>query len=333
MARPLRIDFPGAVWHLTSRGVNDQMIFVDDDDRRLFISLLGQTVRRFRWILIDYTLMGNHIHVIAEMTEANVSRGMKWLLQCYAQRFNKRHGRRGHLVQGRFWSGLISSDEYLEEVCRYLTLNPVRAGLVKNPADWKWSSYRAKIGLEPAPEWLSIEPGLSRFGPDLERARANYRQFVETLEPVTNPWEKLVGQVFLGGPEFIAKVRERIEREQRSVEHPKAQRHVGRPRMPRIVKVVARENRVPRASIRRNRGGDLRSIAAHLGWHEGKLMLREIADALGLRSVGYVSSMIRLCDEQAARDPDFANRLGRCRELIRPAPPPKSRLGEFVAKR
>ena len=333
MARPLRIDFPGAVWHLTSRGVNEQMLFVDDDDRRLFITLIGRAVRRFRWILIDYTLMGNHVHVIAEMTEANVSRGMKWLLQCYAQQFNKRHGRRGHLVQGRFGGQLISSDEYLKEVCRYVALNPVRAGLVKNPSDWKWSSYRAKIGLEPAPDWLSVEPGLSRFGSNLERARANYRQFVETCEPVPSPWEKLVGQVFLGGPEFIAKVRERIEREQRSVEHPKSQRHVGRPRMPRIVKVVARQHRVTPATIRRNRGGDLRAIAANLGWHEGKLMLREIADSLGLRSVGHVSSMIRRCDEQAARDPDFAKRVGRCSALIRPAPPPKSRLGELVLNR
>ena len=328
MARPLRLDFPGAVWHLTSRGVSEQMIFLDDADRLLFLYLLGAAVRRFRWILHEFTLMGNHFHLIAEMTEANVSRGMKWLSQSYAQQFNRRHGRRGHLFQGRFCGRLISSDEYLLEVCRYTVLNPVRAGLVSAPEEWRWSSYRAKIGLEPAPEWLSIEPTLSRHGRDLKSAQANLRRFVETLEPVDCPWEKLMGQMFLGGPEFIAEMRKRVDECERSREHPRAQRRIGRPRMPRIVKTVAREHGVRPATIRRSRGGEPRMMAAHTGWHEGMLTLREIADSLGLQSLGHVSTLIRRCGDRATSNADFARRLIRCRESLRP-PPPKSLLGEF----
>ena len=133
MARPLRLEYPGAVWHITARGNERKNIFRSDADRRLLLELLGDAVRRYGWIVHTYVLMSNHYHFLIETPRPTLSRGMQWLNGKYAQRFNKRHDRVGHLFQGRFKGFLIENSEYLNEVLRYVVLNPVRAGLVARP--------------------------------------------------------------------------------------------------------------------------------------------------------------------------------------------------------
>ena len=140
MARPLRIEFAGALYHVTARGNAQAAIYADDTDRQQFLSLLQNTVDRLDWYCHAYCLMGNHYHFVLHTREANLSRLMRHINGVYTQAFNRRHGKVGHLFQGRFKAILVDRDAYLLEVCRYVELNPVRADMVAEPAAWPWSS-------------------------------------------------------------------------------------------------------------------------------------------------------------------------------------------------
>jgi len=146
MARPLRIEFDGALYHITSRGNDRRAIFKDDGDRELFLRTLALVTERFHWICHAYCLLNNHYHLVIETPDGNLSKGMRQLNGVYTQAFNKRHRRVGHIFQGRFKGILVQKDSHFLEVCRYVVLNPVRAKTVGQPHQWKWSSYRATIG-------------------------------------------------------------------------------------------------------------------------------------------------------------------------------------------
>ncbi|MBN1332726.1 MAG: transposase, partial [Synergistales bacterium] len=178
MSRPLRIEYEEALYHITSRGNARQDIFIDDGDRRYFLDILSKTISITGWFCHAYCLMSNHYHLLIETPEANLSRGMRHLNGVYTQTFNVKHGRVGHLFQGRFKSILVEKDLYLMELCRYIVLNPVRAGMVEHPEQWKWSSYRATAGLEKMPEWLHTDWILGCFDKHQERAKNAYSQFV-----------------------------------------------------------------------------------------------------------------------------------------------------------
>src|ERR1700730_3741621 len=136
MSRPLRLEFPGSLWHITVRGNCRQDIFLDDHDRNRFLEMLGACVDRYDWILYAYVLMSNHFHLVLQLTCETLSRGMQWLDSKYAQAFNRRHKRVGHLYQGRFDGRLVEKETYFLEVLRYDALNPVRAGMVARPDDY-----------------------------------------------------------------------------------------------------------------------------------------------------------------------------------------------------
>lgn len=145
MARPPRVQIPGATYHVTARGNRRQSIFLDDDDRRLFVALLKRVVQRRRWRLVAYCLMTNHFHLVIESPSTNLSSGMHYLNFRYAQLFNERHALDGHVFGGRFGSVLVESERQLSELLRYVAFNPVRAGLSEHPSDWRWSSF---FGIE-----------------------------------------------------------------------------------------------------------------------------------------------------------------------------------------
>ena len=142
MARPLRSDLPDGVYHVTTRGVADTFVYRDDDDYVAFVGIFGNVVDRFGWIVHAFCAMGTHYHAVVETTREQLSRGMHRLNGIYAQAFNERHGRHGHLFGDRYVSRLVGDEEYLRDACRYLVLNPVRAGLVGDAADWPWSGSR-----------------------------------------------------------------------------------------------------------------------------------------------------------------------------------------------
>jgi putative transposase len=178
MPRAPRLQIAGGLYHLTSRGNRRQPIFADDQDRRFFLGLVDIVVARLRWRCHSYCLMPNHYHLVAETPEPDLSRGMQELNSRYASCFNWRHGLDGHLFQGRFRSILIEREEHFLEAVRYVVLNPVRAGLCGSPEEWRWSSYRATLGLEPKPAFLSLEALLGRFGGVSAAGRPAFAAFV-----------------------------------------------------------------------------------------------------------------------------------------------------------
>jgi REP element-mobilizing transposase RayT len=173
--RPLA---PDVVYHVGSRRVDKRPCFdVAPRDRVVFLGLLDHVVHRYRWRCHSYCLMGNHFHLVVDTPEANLSEGMRYLKGEYAQWFNAVSGREGALFERRFWSGTADTDDYLYEICRYVALNPVRAGLCRTPEQWPWSSYAATLGLIPAPSFLTVGDVLAWFGGG-ERGAVRYAQFV-----------------------------------------------------------------------------------------------------------------------------------------------------------
>jgi len=205
MARPLRIEFPGALYHVTSRGDRQEAIFVDDDDRHLFLRTLDEVVGRFDWLCHAYCLMTNHYHLLVETPEPNLSRGMRHLNGVFTQASNRRHDRGGHVFQGRFKSILVDRDGYLLELTRYIVLNPVRGGMVACPGDWPWSSYRATSGKVPCPRWLCADRVLAQFSPRRTLAQRRYVRFVAAAGNDAKVWSGLRQQIYLGDDEFVAR--------------------------------------------------------------------------------------------------------------------------------
>ena len=161
------------------RGNNRRPIFDEDDDRRMFLKVLGKAKVLHGWRLHAYCLMTNHYHLLLETPEPNIGVGMRWLNSVYSHRFNQRHGRVGHLFQRRYDDGYIIDTDHLREVVRYIPLNPVRAGMCRRPEQYRWSSYAATLGQAPREKFLTVRAMLDLFDPDLHDARNLLRLWVE----------------------------------------------------------------------------------------------------------------------------------------------------------
>lgn len=204
MARSLRIEYEGAFHHVTSRGNHQSNIFDDDEDRQSFLNVFTDIVSQLGWICHGYCLMSNHYHLIIETPHANLSKGMRQLNGVYTQSYNRRHGKVGHLFQGRYKSIIVDAQAYLLELSRYVVLNPVRAGMVKDISEWSWSSYRSMIGDDTAPDFLSVEMILSQFSEQKDKAKYLYAGFVAEGVGKESIWSNLTQQVFLGHNDFVS---------------------------------------------------------------------------------------------------------------------------------
>jgi REP element-mobilizing transposase RayT len=319
MSRPLRLEFPGAILHITSRGNGRRDIVEDDDDRRMFLELLGEAAERFEWIVYQYTLMTNHYHTVLRLTiPESLSRGMQLLNGQYAQKFNRRHHRSGHLVQGRFDAQLVEGNAYLLGVLRYVALNPVRASMVATPDQYEWSSHRAIAGLADVPSWLSVPETLQCFAPVPEVARAMYQDFVHGgIGLDCNPWKDLVANLYLGSDAWVEQMRERVEEEPRSDDHPRSQRAPLRDlAMNDVLISVGRELATAPDSIRVGRGGQARKLTAWVASRVARLDLRSIAAGLRVASAGHVSKLISACDREMSGDPSLRESADRCIERL-----------------
>lgn len=211
MSRPLRLELPGGLYHVTSRGDRREDIYLNDTDREAWLETLAQCCERYNWAIHAWCQMNNHYHMVVETAEGNLSAGMRQLNGVYTQQVNHRHNRVGHVFQGRFKGVLIERDSYLLELARYVVLNPVRAGMVKHTRQWKWSSYRAMVGTAECPPWLQIDWLLGQFGARRARQIERYIEFVQ--EGVRGPrvWDQLKGQVFLGTEAFVESMQRELD--------------------------------------------------------------------------------------------------------------------------
>jgi REP element-mobilizing transposase RayT len=269
MARPLRLEFPGAVYHVTSRGNARQDIVADDRDRTEFLSMLAHVVDRYGWLCHAYCLMDNHYHLLVETPQPNLSLGMRQLNGRYTQAYNRRHHRVGHLFQGRFTAILLEKEAHLLELCRYVVLNPVRARLVPHPRQWLWSSYRATVGETKAPAWLTTDWILGQFGQRVGPAQEKYRAFVAEGRGGPRPWEQLTGQIYLGSEEFVA--RHQPNRVIRDI--PRRQTQAKRPSLRVLFQRKGKPLELIHTAYRRY-GYRLAEIADHLGVHAATVSRR-----------------------------------------------------------
>lgn len=289
MSRPLRLEFPGACYHVTARGDRQEAIFEDDGDRLAFLDLLAREVAQQHWLLYAYCLMGNHFHLLLETPEPNLVRGMRRLNGVYTQAFNRRHGRVGHVLQGRYKSILVDKDSYLLELCRYVVLNPVRAGMVPAVEAWPWSSYPATAGRTACPSWLAGSAVVALFG-EGARGRAAYRRFVaEGTGRPESPWDEVRGQIYLGSDEFRTRMeKQAASRPARGVS--RRQLQPVRPTPKAIVKSVADAFGIKPSAVLDRTSGAAFKFAVYMLRRRGNLSLQEAAELAGV-SIGRVSQI------------------------------------------
>ena len=286
MGRAWRIQYPGALYHVLSRGNERRDIFFDDGDRHLFLSTLGEMSRRFEVEIFAYALMPNHYHLLMQTHRPNLSRSMHWLGVSYTNRLNARHKRSGHLFQGRFKSILVENDAYLIELSCYIHRNPVRAGIVERLADYHWSSYLAYAYGRKPPEWLSMELILSSF-----EGRSKHLAYREKVQGYASEekrlWEDFRHSVFLGSKRFVDRMREKYLPERPHSEIPQ-QKSVARPTKPQqLLEEAAQELGCDLEAIRRSARispalRDERDILVYFMWNTGALTNMEIGQLFGL---------------------------------------------------
>jgi len=265
MARPLRLEFAGALYHITSRGDRQEDIYEDDDDRKTFLFVLESVCETYNWVCHAYCLMSNHYHLLIETPDANLSRGMRQLNGVYTQAFNRAHGRVGHVFQGRYKAIMVEKENYLLELSRYIVLNPVRAGMVTSPGDWQWSSYRAIVGEANAPAYLNIEWVLAAFAKRKSAAIDRYKKFVAEGNGQPSPWTLLQNQIYLGSEQFVEKMQSLVDGDKQLGEIPSSQR---RPR--------------PKSLSEYELSSQDRNTAISRAYLSGGYTLKEIGEYFGL---------------------------------------------------
>ncbi len=212
MARPLRITFPGACYHITSRGNERKAVFKSRLDHEKFLQYLESATQRYDALIHVYCMMDNHYHLLLETPSANLPQIMRHVNGAYTTYFNIKRKRSGHLFQGRYKAILVQIDEYAKELSRYIHLNPVRAGMVEKPEAYQWSSYRFYIGKEKAPAWLHRAFLLQYFGEKESVAQDRYQRFVNALvgKEYESPLKNVVSSTLLGNADFISYVKETL---------------------------------------------------------------------------------------------------------------------------
>jgi len=318
MARPLRIEFAGAIYHVMSRGNARQAIFDGEGDYERLRDGLAQTVGRYGWEVLAFVFMPNHVHVFLRTPEPNLSRGMQYLLSGYANWFAKRHRRPGHLFQGRFKGELVENETYFWAVSRYIHLNPVRGRrpLVTHPRDWAWSSYPGYANCSQRLDWMAYDLLHSAWQGEMggSSAEAAYRGFVEQglVEPPESPFRNAADGWLLGSPPFVDAMRERMKRPHYEDDVPAARRlsNVG---TETVLAAVAEYYGVsPTTFQERGHGDEHRDVAAWLTRRWTTATLRDLAESFGLNHPGSVSNLLRRADRAVAE----SSRLRRAIDAI-----------------
>lgn len=295
MARGLRIEYPNALYHVMSRGNEQQAIFHDDEDYLKRMRLLERAVHRDGWIVHAFVLMTNHDHLLIETPRGNFSRGVHGLNSCYARYFNRRHGRSGHLFQGRPQAHPIDGESYFAMASRYIHLNPWKAGMVSDPSEYPWSSYPGYLDRKLAPSFVTVSDVLGGFGRQDDHARREYRSFVDAgmREDIEAPWAGAGRDGIVGSEEFEQRIRSVLDHLPGDVELPRLRACQYRPPLEEVVSlVVSTFGRQP--WVEGSRCDDpSRCIAAWLAREAFGYSAVAIANALGYRNPSGVSAAVR----------------------------------------
>lgn len=310
MARPLRITYPGAYYHVTSRGNEQKDVFKSQRDREKFLGYLASSTERYGAVIHAYCLLSNHYHLLLETPEGNLSQIMRHINGAYTSYFNVKRKRSGHLFQGRFKAILVEVDEYALELSRYIHLNPVRVGMVTRPEEYRWSSYNSYIGQGGAFTWLKMEAILDYFSSSAKEARQKYRSFVEDLlgKEYESPLKNTFGAAVLGSAEFIEMVtKEHLAEKEIDRTVPDIRQFKSKPEPEEILKAVAAVM------------GENEKLARQVGMYlchkcSGK-KLREIGNLFGVGETA-IAEARRLLSRKMVTDKQLSREVERVRGVL-----------------
>lgn len=300
MARPLRIEYSGAFYHITSRGNEQKAVYRNQRDREKFLSYLESATARYGAVIHAYCLMDNHYHLLLETPSGNLSRIMHHINGAYTAYFNTRHERAGHLFQGRYKAILIDADEYAKELSRYIHLNPVRAGIVDNPEEYKWSSCQYYTVNRKSPEWLERELILGYFG-EPPTASNEYRDFIRSAMDCEqeNPMAILSHSVILGNGNFVDGITDRFLRnKQLDRDLPALKNISSRPDPRHIEKIIDSELQSDEKLARQ--------VKLHFYHRYSGMKLREIGKQFGIGESGVTQASQRI-SAKAKKDKKLKN--------------------------
>ena len=306
MGRPIRIEYPGALYHITSRGNERRKIFRDKADRMKFLGILRDYHDRYGILIHAYVLMDNHYHLILETPKGNLLKIMHGVNGGYTNYFNRKYKRVGHLFQGRYRAILVEKDRYLFPLSRYVHLNPVRAGLVKKPGGYLWSSYKGYVGKEKEEDWMEYGWVLSQFAEQRKRAGWKYKTYVEEglREGAENPFKDVYGQIILGGEEFIERVKGGFKGKSLSAEIVERKRLFEHPSMEQILRQVERVFGAREGELlgKGSRSNTARKVALYLAQRYTGLSNREIGGRFGGIEASGVSKAASRVKEEIVSD-------------------------------
>lgn len=320
MTRAWRIEYEGALYHILSRGNERRNIVSDDRDRNLFLDTLGEMSQRFAVDLFAYVLMDNHYHLLFRTNRANLSKSMQWFGATYTKRFNNRHFRSGHLFQGRFKNMLIQDDAYLLQLSYYIHRNPIRAGIVKRLAGYRWSSYRAYAYAEAINKWLNTAVILSQFSNAPDRHLAYREGAQKYAKEEQRVWADLRHGIFLGTKKFVDKVKARYLPQTPHAEIPE-QARINKGIDPdaflsqatRLLSCdLDRLRTCPRVSVADKTSRDL---LIYLLWQSGQLTNQRIGEKFGL-TYSAVSRRIEVFKDLLEKNSKLQNKLNRVKSLM-----------------
>ena len=317
MARQLRIEFEGAFYHITSRGNLRDDVFFEDKDRKRFLEILSRTKERYGYLLHAYVLMDNHYHLLIETPKANISQIMQNINTSYTVFINRKHRRSGHLFQGRFKGIIVDKDGYLVVLSRYIHLNPVRAGIVEKPEDYRWTSYAAYIEKKVMNTLVDMADTLLHFSSDKNRAIEAYRDFVkEGMSSEDNPFKDLEAGIILGTKRFKEKVARLLGKMKVDGELPQLKRLRDTVPIERIVSVCSTYYGTKEEDlIRRSRGKPERHVAIYLSKVLSAKKNSEVGDYFGINGQA-VSGAIMAIEESREKDEKLRKDLDILKEKV-----------------
>ncbi len=286
MARQWRIEYPGALYHVLSRGNGRQDIFLTDDDRVLFIELIQELSERFNIEVYAYVLMGNHYHLLLKTLDANLSKGMQWFGTAYTRKFNLLNKRNGHLFQGRFKSIIVENEAYLLRLSCYIHRNPLKAGIVERLSDYKWSSYHWYAYRKKTPVWLKTSLILGQVS-GKNKYQAYRRKVQQYVDEKGSIWKDVRHGLVYGSERFLTDLKDRYLLKQKDVELPQHNRMYRDFDPERILEIASNAMRIDLNDLRKSKRisknlKDQRDMLIYLLWESGRFANQEIGSLLGI---------------------------------------------------